>query len=209
MPFNHNDHYHPLLLDLLPPGPGIALDVGCGTGRFARRLAATGMTVEAVDVSAAMVEAATGLGSPGPGKIVHRQADVTTDDLPERHYDYISCLASLHHVPFGTVTKLRRALVPGGVLVVLGLARPSTPADWARAVAAVPVNALARLVVYAGERLNGGPEDGPKAPVVDDYPTLAEVRRDSARLLPGSTVRPLLFWRTLITYREPEEHHPL
>ncbi|MEV6825412.1 class I SAM-dependent methyltransferase [Amycolatopsis sp. NPDC051102] len=208
MPFNHNDHYHPLLLDLLPPGPGIALDVGCGTGRFARRLAATGMAVEAIDVSAAMVAAAAGLGSPGPGEIVYRHADVTTDALPEGHYDYISCIASLHHVPFETVTKLRRALVPGGVLVVLGLARPSTPVDWAQALAAVPVNALARLVVYAAERLNGGPEDGPKAPLVDDYPTLAELRRESARLLPGSTVRPLLFWRTLITYREQGDGDP-
>ncbi|WP_103348763.1 class I SAM-dependent methyltransferase [Amycolatopsis sp. CA-128772] len=208
MPFNHNDHYHPLLLDLLPPGPGIALDVGCGTGRFARRLAATGMAVEALDVSAAMVAAAAGLGSPGPGEIVYRQADVTTDPLPEAHYDYISCIASLHHLPFGTVTKLRRALVPGGVLAVLGLARPSTPVDWAQALAAVPVNALARLIVYAGERLNGGPEDGPKAPVFDDYPTLAELRRESARLLPGSTVRPLLFWRTLITYREQGDGDP-
>jgi SAM-dependent methyltransferase len=208
MPFNHNDHYHPLLLDLLPPGPGIALDVGCGTGRFARRLAATGMAVEAVDVSAAMVEAAAGLGSPGPGKIVYRQADVTTDDLPEQHYDYISCLASLHHVPFGTVTKLRRALVPGGVLVILTPTRPSSPADWVRELAAGPVNAVARLVVYAAERLNGGPEDGPRAPTLSRFPTTAEVRRESARLLPGSTVRRLLFWRTLITYRQPEEVHP-
>lgn len=150
MPFNHNDHYHPLLLDQLPPGPGIALDVGCGTGRFARRLAATGMAVEALDVSAAMVEAASGLGSPGPGKIVYRQADITTDDLPEQHYDYISCLASLHHVPFATVTKLRRALVPGGVLVVLTPAWPSGPRDWLRELAAV-----------AGER--AGPAGRPHA----------------------------------------------
>ncbi|MEQ0560837.1 class I SAM-dependent methyltransferase [Amycolatopsis sp. NEAU-NG30] len=208
MPFNHNDHYHPLLLDLLPPGPGIALDVGCGTGRFARRLAATGMAVEAVDVSAAMVEAAAGLGSPGPGEIVYRQADVTTDVLPERHYDYISCLASLHHMPFETVTKLRRALVPGGVLVVLTPARPSSPVDWARELAAVPLNALARLVVYAGEQLNGGADGGPQAPALFRFPTIAEVRREAARLLPGSTVRPLLFWRTLITYREQADGDP-
>jgi SAM-dependent methyltransferase len=208
MPFNHNHHYHPLLLDLLPPGPGIALDVGCGTGRFARRLAATGMAVEAVDVSAAMVEAAAGLGSPGPGKIVYRQADVTTDVLPPAHYDFISCLASLHHMPFETVTKLRRALVPGGVLVVLTPARPSSPADWAREVAAMPLNALARLVVYAGERLNGGDDGGPPAPQLFRFPTIAELRRESNRLLPGSTVRPLLFWRTLITYREHGDGDP-
>ncbi|MFB9686942.1 class I SAM-dependent methyltransferase [Amycolatopsis plumensis] len=208
MPFNHNDHYHPLLLDLLPPGPGIALDVGCGTGRFARRLAATGMAVEAVDLSAAMVEAASGLGSPGPGEIVYRQADVTTDPLPEAHYDFISCLASLHHMPFETVAKLRRALVPGGVLVVLTPARPSSPKDWAREAAAVPLNALARLVVHVAERLNGGSDGGPPVPTLFRFPTIAELRRESARLLPGSTVRPLLFWRTLITYREHGDGDP-
>jgi hypothetical protein len=73
----------------------------------------------------------------------------------------------------------------------------------------VPANALARLVVYAGERLNGGGDDGPQAPTLSRFPAIAEVRRDAARLLPGSTVRPLLFWRTLITYREPEDSHPL
>ncbi len=208
MPFNHNDHYHPLLLDRLPPGPGIALDVGCGSGRFARRLAATGMAVEALDVSAPMIEAATGLGSPGPGKIVYRQADITTDDLPAGHYDFISCIASLHHMPFDTVTKLRRALVPGGVLVVLGLARPSSPRDWALAITAVPVNRLGRLVVWAGDRLNGGADPLPPVPIRDDYPSMAEIRRETARLLPGGTVRPLLLWRYLITYREQGDGHP-
>lgn len=204
MPFNHNDHYHPLLLDRLPPGPGIALDVGCGTGRFARRLAATGMAVEAVDASVAMIEAATGLGSPGPGEIRYRQADIAVDDLPEAHYDFISCIASLHHVPFDTVVKLRRALVPGGVLVVLGLAKPSSLREWALAAAALPVNTVARLIVWAADRLNGGADPVPRAPILDDYPSMAEVRRETARLLPGGTVRPLLLWRYLITYR----HHP-
>ncbi|GAA4550174.1 class I SAM-dependent methyltransferase [Amycolatopsis samaneae] len=209
MPFNHNHHYHPLLLGLVPPGPGTALDVGCGSGRFARRLAAAGMTVDALDTSAEMVETAGALGSPGPGKITYRHADVTTEPLPEGHYDFISCLASLHHVPFGTVTTLRRALAPGGVLAVLGLGRPSAPVDWGMWVAASPVNVLARLVVAAGDRLNGGPDPGPVAPVRDESASMAEIRRESARLLPGSRVRTLLFWRYLLTYREQGEIHPI
>jgi hypothetical protein len=100
------------------------------------------------------------------------------------------------------VTRLRRALVPGGVLVVLALARPSGPRDWALALAAAPLNVLARLVVYTGERLNGGADATPRPPIKTDVPTMAELRREAARLLPGCTVRPLLFWRTLITYRE-------
>lgn len=51
MPFDHNDHYHRLLLRQVPRNCGAALDVGCGTGRFARRLARLGMEVDAVDPS--------------------------------------------------------------------------------------------------------------------------------------------------------------
>ncbi|MFE6612325.1 class I SAM-dependent methyltransferase [Amycolatopsis sp. NPDC057786] len=209
MGFNHNDHYHPLLLDQLPPGPGVALDVGCGSGRFARRLAATGMHVEAIDRSGPMIELAGAAGSPGPGTISYRQADVVAEKLPEAAYDFISCLASLHHVPFDTVTKLREALVPGGVLAVLGLGRPSTFADYARAFVASPVNAVARALVYAGDRLNGGADPLPTAPIAETYPPMNRIRRDAARLLPGSKVRNLLFYRYLLVYRRPEDDHPM
>ncbi|RSN22591.1 class I SAM-dependent methyltransferase [Amycolatopsis sp. WAC 04169] len=209
MGFNHNDHYHPLLLDQLPPGPGVALDVGCGSGRFARRLAATGMHVEAIDRSGPMIDLARAAGSPGPGTISYRQADVVAEKLPDEAYDFISCLAMLHHVPFDTVTKLRDALVPGGVLAVLGLGRPSTVADYARALVASPVNALARVVVYAADRLNGGADPLPTAPIVETFPPMNRVRRDAARLLPGSKVRNLLFFRYLLVYRRPEDDHPM
>lgn len=209
MGFNHNDHYHPLLLDQLPPGPGVALDVGCGNGRFARRLAATGMHVEAIDRSGPMIDLARAAGSPGPGTISYRQADLVAGKLPGEAYDFISCLAMLHHVPFDTVTKLRDALLPGGVLAVLGLGRPSTFADYARAVVTSPVNALARLVVYAGDRLNGGVDPLPTAPVVETFPPMNRIRRDAARLLPGSRVRNLLFYRYLLVYRRPEADHPI
>ncbi|MFD8494997.1 class I SAM-dependent methyltransferase [Amycolatopsis sp. NPDC059657] len=200
MPFNHNDHYHPLLLRHLPPGPGVALDVGCGTGRFARRLAAAGLTVDGVDSSGLMVEAARASGSPGPGKVKYRQADMTKEPLPIEHYDYISCVASLHHMPIEMLGVLEEALVPGGVLVVLGLARPSKIRDYALWLAAAPVNLLARVIVHAGERLNGGSEPALRAPIKETYPTMSEIRRTSRDLLPGSTVRPLLFWRYLLEY---------
>ncbi|KAA9158569.1 methyltransferase domain-containing protein [Amycolatopsis acidicola] len=195
MPFDHNHHYHPLLLRQVPRGARTALDVGCGTGLFARRLAAAGLEVTGIDADRRVIDTARALGEQD-----YRHDDITTAELGR--YDFISCLASLHHVPFATVTKLRQALTPGGVLVVLGVARPGAPRDFAHWwLAAPPLNLAARLAVAAGDRLNGGAGSEPRPPVRMDFPAMTAVRRESAALLPGRTVRPLVFWRYLIVYR--------
>ncbi|WP_158880707.1 class I SAM-dependent methyltransferase [Amycolatopsis anabasis] len=202
MPFNHNDCYHPLLLRQVPADAVTALDVGCGTGKFARRLAATGLTVDGVDPAGEVIEAARALGSPGPGKVTYHQRDITENGLPAQRYDFISCLASLHHMPFETVTTLREALRPGGVLAVLGLGKPRSALDWTKwALLGPPMNLVARGIVAAGEKLNGGLEPGVQAPIKDWDMSMSQIRRQSAELLPGRTVRPLLYWRYLLLYR--------
>ncbi|WP_326020794.1 hypothetical protein [Streptomyces endophyticus] len=65
---------------------------------------------------------------------------------------------------------------------------------------ASPANAVARLAVYAGERARGAGAPPPEPPVRQPEMRLAEIRREAARLLPGSEVRQLLFWRYLLTY---------
>ncbi|MET9513568.1 class I SAM-dependent methyltransferase [Streptomyces sp. NPDC002994] len=199
MPFDHNDHYHRLLLRYVPRSALTALDVGCGTGRFARRLAALGLEVDAVDPAAEAIDAARAAGGP----VRYRQADITELALPRQHYDYISCLASLHHMPFTTLAALRDALAPGGVLVVLGCAPETSRTDWAWSLAAVPVNAAARLAVGARERVVGRSGERVVAPVRQPVMPLAEVKRAAAELLPGCGVRRLLFWRYLLVYRSP------
>ncbi|QES43348.1 class I SAM-dependent methyltransferase [Streptomyces venezuelae] len=194
MPFDHNDHYHPLLLRSLPPGSRTALDIGCGTGRFARRLAARGYEVDALDPSAEVIAEARAAGG-GPR---YRRADVTKEDLPAAHYDVITCLASLHHMPFDTVTRLRAALAPGGTLLVLGCYAGMTWWD----IAASPANVVARATVYVSERLRGDHTPPLKAPVRRPDMRLPDIRTEAARLLPGSRVRQLLFWRYLLSYEK-------
>jgi SAM-dependent methyltransferase len=205
MPFDHNDHYHRLLLRRLPPGCRTALDVGCGTGRFARRLARLGLEVDAVDRSAEVLRAARAAPAPPAGRVRYLLADITATALPAGRYDCVSCLASLHHLPFATVATLREALAPGGVLVVLGCYRQRTAADYAVALAAAPVNLAARVVVAALERARGGRPGPPRPPIAPAAMTLGQVREEAARLLPGCTVRRLLFWRYLLVFRRPRD----
>jgi hypothetical protein len=124
--------------------------------------------------------------------------------LPAGRYDVISCLASLHHLPFATVAALRQALAPGGVLLVLGCYRQRTAADHAVALAAAPVNLAARLAVAAAERARGR-APGPRPPIRPAAMPLGQVREEAARLLPGCTVRRLLFWRYLLVFRRPRD----
>jgi SAM-dependent methyltransferase len=158
--------------------------------------------VDGVDPSAEVIAEARAL-SPGARSPRFTQADVTGTELPRGHYDFVSCLASLHHMPFGTVAALRDALAPGGVLVVLGCCPERTPLDWAWSLAAVPVNAVARFGVAVADRLRGvAAEDVVRAPVRQPETGLADIRREAAVLLPGARVRRLLFWRCLIVFRQ-------
>lgn len=182
--FDHNRHHHRFLLRHVPPGAATALDVGCGHGAFARELAARGLRVTAVDrateVSAAGVE--------------FRRADAMVDDLGGP-YDYVSAIASLHHMPFGpAVERLRDALAPGGVLAVLGVAREESAADRAFSLASVPLNLLMRLV-------RDDPRGG--APVQGASMSLREIRAEADRLVPGARVRRHLFWRYSLIWRKP------
>jgi SAM-dependent methyltransferase len=205
MPFDHNDHYHRLLLRQLPPDCRAALDVGCGTGRFARRLARRGIEVDAIDPSPEAIAAARTLSGWTPGDVSPRfmRSDVTEAELAKGHYDFISCLASIHHMPFDTVTALRSALAPGGVLVILGCYKEKTPLDWTWSLLAVPVNAAARLVVAAIDRFRPASAGLGRAaiPVRQPSMSLARIRLEAATLLPGSRIRRLLFWRYLLVFR--------
>ncbi|MFJ6655970.1 class I SAM-dependent methyltransferase [Streptomyces sp. NPDC091377] len=206
MPFDHNDHYHPLLLREVPAGGGRALDVGCGTGRFAAALARRGLDVDAVDRDAETVAAARRLhgGGPGPGRLSFRHADITRVPPPPATYDVISCVASLHHIPFATLAALRDALRPGGVLLVLGCYREQSLTDHLTSVAAVAVNTGYRTATAVREALTRpSPPRRPAAPTTAPAMSLEEITEGARDLLPGSEIRRLLLWRYLLIHRTP------
>ncbi|MEU2871960.1 class I SAM-dependent methyltransferase [Streptomyces olivoreticuli] len=207
MPFDHNDYYHRLLLRQVPRDCGAALDVGCGTGRFARRLAHLGIEVDAIDPSEEAIAEARALSrqvaSDRSPRFQH--ADVTEVELPKAHYDFISCLASIHHMPFDIVAALCDALAPSGILVILGCYPEKTRLDWAWSLAAAPVNAIAKLTVALKDKLRPAVaaigRERVKAPVRQPTMPLLKIRQEAAILLPGCSIRRLLFWRYLLIFR--------
>lgn len=214
--WDHNALYHDWILDRLPAEVDEALDVGCGTGEMARRLASRARHVDAVDSSPEMVRLARAATPPGVA-VTFEVADITDHPLPAGRYDAITCLAVLHHVPFAaTLRTLAAALRPGGVLVVLGTHLEESMTDKARSIAAVPAN-IAVGAARGIRRIAAGPSwrtvqevfgtDRPvamTAPVAPPAMTLARIRAQTAELLPGAVIERRLFWRYSLVYRESD-----
>lgn len=106
------------MLDL-QPGQRV-LDIGCGNGLYARRLAALGAEVVATDFAPEMVARAEARASSGPGTITYRVLDATDEAallaLGERSFDAAICMMALFDISeiAPLMRALGRLLRPGG-----------------------------------------------------------------------------------------------
>jgi 2-polyprenyl-3-methyl-5-hydroxy-6-metoxy-1,4-benzoquinol methylase len=123
--WDHNSYYQARLLRALPARCERVLDVGCGKGEFAIRLAERAGRVDAVDRSAEMIEAARRVV---PANVTCLPGDVAEMTLPAGAYDVITSISALHHLSLPTVLpRLAQALRPGGILVAIALHRLDVP----------------------------------------------------------------------------------
>jgi ubiquinone/menaquinone biosynthesis C-methylase UbiE len=191
--WNHNVHYHDFILRSLPGRCGKALDVGCGDGLLARKLAERCDEVVAVDVDHdSLVSAREGVRV--QSRIEYVEADVMACPFAEESFDCITAVATLHHLPLEAgLIRFRRLLKPGGVLVVVGLYRLSTVADYAFAATALPVSRALRVLRGYGEVA---------APLAQPRATLREIRAASEALLSGSVLRRRLLFRYTLVWRK-------
>ena len=65
--WNHNVHYQRVILEAVPAGCGAAIDVGCGDGLLACKLAARCAAVTGIDRDERMIAVARELGAGRPG----------------------------------------------------------------------------------------------------------------------------------------------
>ena len=109
----------------LPPG-GALLDIGCGTGAFLRRLAATGHrgVLVGVDTSRAAVDAVRGV----PGVTGHL-ASATALPFADASFDAVTARHMLYHVPdpVAAIAEARRVLRPGGRFAAVVNVADATP----------------------------------------------------------------------------------
>jgi SAM-dependent methyltransferase len=214
-PWNHNDHFHGWILRTLPARRRVAVDVGCGTGVLAGKLAARFARVTGIDADAAMATAASARLAGQPGVTVRHcrfeqfaaaAADGDRDSDGDGAADLITMVASLHHLALDdTLARIPALLAPGGRLLVVGLARPDSLPDLAVDVASAAANPVMGLIKHPRRaRPAGEPAVGqPVMPVRDPATTLAEISAVARARLPGAVVRRRLFFRYTLRWDKP------
>jgi SAM-dependent methyltransferase len=205
--WDHNAHYHPWFLRQVPERCARVLDVGCGTGALVRLLVHRADFVDAVDISAEMIDRASARTS--ATNVRWLRGDVLDPDLdlhPEG-YDAVTLSSSLHHMPLRpALIRLASLLRPGGVLAVVGHYRAATAADYAMEAVTLPANAAVGAYLAARGWAGKPHDDG--MPVKDPGSSLPEIRAAAAELLPGAQVRRRLFWRQSLLWRKPTATGP-
>ncbi len=192
--WNHNIHYHDILLRAAPQGCRRALDVGCGNGLLARQLARYSEEVVAIDADHNTLlrgKEASSLEA----RISFVEGDVMTYPFCENDFDLITAVATLHHLPLRlALARFRKLLKSGGVLAIVGLYRARTIQDYALGAAAIPVSwILHHLRQHAVV----------EAPLQPPEETLREIQAACDSILPGNKFQQHLLFRYSLVWRKP------
>ncbi len=198
-----NDHYHNFLLRHLPPGCHDALEIGFGPGTFARRLAERSRKVIALDLSPEMIRIARSR-SAHISNLEFELGDIRDRMLAAESFDCIASIATLHHLPYREMLlKMKAALKPGGVLLILDLFEPAGFLDPLLNFPALALSVTLRLLHHGRLRR---PRDEREAWAAheghDSYLTMSEVRKLCDEILPGARVRKHLLWRYSIVWEK-------
>ena len=199
-----NNHYHDFLLKHVPVNCGNALEIGCGTGAFARQLAGRCEHVIGIDLSAEMIRVARSRSS-RLENLEFELADAMSWKFAQSHFDFICSIATLHHLEQRELLpKIKEALKPGGVFVLLDLVTSSGLAERMMDVIGFGVSSGLRLI-HNG-RLQPPPEVGKaweQHGKHDHYSTIKQMRALADEILPGASVKRHLLWRYTLVYRKP------
>lgn len=200
--WNHNSHYYNFLLRHVPSHCQQALEIGCGSGAFARLLAAQSEQVLALDVSPQMIHLAQERSQQN-SNITFQLTDALTWEFPSDRFDCIVSIATMHHVPLEEMfLKMKQALRVNGILLILDLYQESFVGSFT-SLAAIPVNLM--LQYFNTGRFREPPEvraAWTEHGKHDTYMTLSELRRRCQILLPGVKISKHLLWRYSLVWKK-------
>jgi SAM-dependent methyltransferase len=148
------------------PPPATVLDVGCGTGALAARLADSGYDVVGLDASRGMLEV---LEQRAPG-IEAVLGSATEIPFADEEFDVSLSVATLHHIADPrdvrrALAEMTRVVRPGGHVLVWDH-NPRNP-YWPRLMSRVPQDRGDERLIGAEELLSGLRSGGAEPVLVD------------------------------------------
>lgn len=199
--WNHNVAHHRLVLRAMPEPCRTALDVGCGDGLLAVKLATRAREVVGIDSSPEMIALARRRVAAARPEVDFVQDDflaaVSSTFLEPGTFDFVCSVTAIHHMDFDLALRAMADLVaPGGKLFVVGIAATRGLADLTHAALQLPVARAIRLA-HGGKSM---PEGMPIA-----WPTVnhAEARRAALAVLPDARWRRTMQYRYTIEWSAP------
>lgn len=194
--WNVNIHYDARLADCVPVSATDVLDVGCGDGFLAARLARRVPHVVAIDIDAPVLGRARARFPDAPVTWCH--GDILTHPLRAESFDAVLANAMFHHLPDtrAAMHRLSQLVRPGGMLAVVGFPR----AEWRDLPWAITSTILRGVTIQVrGKWQHTAPQVWPPRD------SIREVRQAAREILPGSAVRLLLLGRYVLTWTRPAE----
>jgi SAM-dependent methyltransferase len=208
-PWNHNEHFHGWILRNLPARRRTAIDIGCGKGVLAGKLATRFAQVTGIDRNEGMTAAASARLRDFPQVSIERGdfADFSPA-AGDGGADLITMVAVLHHLDLDdTLARIPRLVAPGGRLLVVGLARADSLADLAFDVVSGAANPVMGMIKHPQPVRLPQPtlDEQPVVPMMDPATSLVEIAKAAREHLRGSTVRRRLFFRYTLCWEKPAE----
>ena len=202
--WDHNNHYHQFLLKQLPTQCQTILDIGCGVGEFSRLVASRADRVVAIDLSPTSIEIAE-QRSPHSNNINYQVADIQEWEFIPEYYDAIASIATVHHLSLETLLpKLKLALKPGGVLVVLDLLDNNNIRGLFSDAIAVPLNWWFLKTKNRNIKTSLAEKEAMREHFrTDQYLNLSQVKNIYTKFLSTPKIRKHLFWRYSVVWYKP------
>ena len=191
--WNHNTAYYDWIFRETASCRSI-LDVGCGDGTLCAYLDDRIRSVTGIDPDAGCIRAAEARRC--------ENADFLCGDFMAHpfacSFDAVVFVASLHHMEMqAAIRKAKSLLLPGGKLLVVGLAKPSSVLDYVlEALRILPCAVISRV-----KHMKTSEEEN--IPVSYAFPAMCDVRTVARALLPGAELRSGLYYRYLLKWEAP------
>jgi len=202
--WDHNQQYSKLILKEIKPGIERALDIGCGTGEFTKKIAMMSKEVIGIDIADQMILEAKKRHQSENIRYILQDFDVMDE---KEHFDCIVSIAAFHHLSLDTaLPKIKRMLNPGGTLIVLDLYKRRGILDLFLDIIAVPLSKLIKTVNRSGRMSREEIEAWKEHCRIDKYLTIKELRQIYYKYLDKSVkIKRLVFWRYFALYRKSHD----